>query len=146
VTADPAGEPFDVFDEILDPPPAPADVTEAEDGPRYADVHAFVAEHLAEAWGRALRDPDNAFRWCTHWHEHSAARERLTALWQAWETARVEGGTALLRWWREADAVRAALTTPGQSPFDSCRPGRHRLPPPLPTAATAGDLAGQLAS
>jgi hypothetical protein len=120
----------DPLDEEPDPPTA----TAVE--PRFPDVRAFVTELLALAWGRTVRDTDTDFRWCPHWHEHPTVVERLSALWQAHERARTEGGSAPTKWWREADHTRTQLTAP-KGPFARCGPERHQLPTPLPTAEPA---------
>jgi hypothetical protein len=108
-------------------------------GPRFADVHAFVADYLATVWARTIRDPDNAFRWCPHWHAHPVALDRLTALWRAYELLHdmAGGEDAPNRWWLDhADPTRAALCTP-DGPFARCGPGRHQLPPDLPVVPLA---------
>ncbi len=48
--------------------------------------------------------------WCGQWQEHAEAVERVTALWEAWEAARAEGGNAMSYWWTvHFDAHWAAL-------------------------------------
>jgi hypothetical protein len=139
-------DPLAALDEILGPISAPdpgadqatAPGSAADRGPavaaRYADVHAFVTEYLCTRWARVVRDPDNAFRWCARWWDHPAALDRLTALWQAYEVLRAEGGTGPARWWREhADPTLTVLTDPRNGPFAGCGPHRHQLPPTLPS-------------
>lgn len=130
-------DPLDLLDEVL----APADATAAARN-RFSDVHCFVTEYLCTVWARTIRDPDNSFRWCSRWWAHPVALDRLTALWQAFEALHAEGGTSPARWWREyADPTLASLTDPRAGAFAGCRPGRHQLPPALPTDAI-GDGGG----
>jgi hypothetical protein len=136
-------DPPDLFDEVLadaaEPTPLaspgepePASAPPAAPVTRYPDVHAFVTEHLTTMWSRVIRDPDSTFRWCPRWAEHPAAHDRLTALWQAYEALRAEGGTGPSRWWVEhADPTMTALTDP-RGQFTGCGPERHQLPPDLP--------------
>lgn len=114
---------------------APGGDEPAADGPRFPDVYAFVGEYLAKVWARTIRDPDNAFRWCPHWHEHPVALDRLTALWRAYETLHGPAGgeEGPSRWWLDhADPTRAALCAP-DGPFARCSANRHQIPPSLPT-------------
>jgi len=130
----PADEP-DLLDDPADDPDSRGE--EGDEGlllaPRFADVRAFVVGLLAHAWARRVRETDGDFCWCPHWHQHPVVVERLTALWDAYEHARTQGGTGLTRWWREADQTRTQLTAP-KGPFARCGPEGHQLPPPLPTA------------
>jgi hypothetical protein len=138
-------DPLAALDEVLAPTSAPdpgggaatAPGSAADRGPaaaRYADVHAFVTGYLCPRWARVVRDPDNAFRWCSRWWDHPVALDRLTALWQAHETLHTEGGTGPARWWREhADPTLTVLTDPRNGPFAGCGSGRHQLPPALPS-------------
>jgi len=101
---------------------------------RFADVHSFVADYLAEARGRPVRDTDPTFRWRARWLEHRTVVDRLTDLWQAHEALHDEGATGAARWWRDhADPGLQALTHP-KGPFAHCGPDRHQLPPRLPLA------------
>ncbi|HEX3825660.1 MAG TPA: DUF4913 domain-containing protein [Sporichthyaceae bacterium] len=102
--------------------------------PRFADVHAFVADYLAKMWARTIRDPDNTFRWCAKWWDHPLALDRLTALWRAHEAMHAQDGADASSWWTDhADPTRKALCAP-DGPFTRCGPGRHQVPPELPIA------------
>lgn len=103
---------------------------EAEPENIYPDVVAFVVDYLGPLYARdwaANREP----RWCAAWCEHAEAVVRLTALWTAWEAARLEPG-GLLAWFRDADANMDRLGA-ATGTFGQCSPDRHHVPRPLGT-------------
>ena len=65
--------------------------------------------------------------WCGQWEQHAEAAERVRALWEAWETARAEGGNAMSYWWTvHFDAHWAVLADSTGGPFSACaRRGQH---------------------
>ncbi len=65
--------------------------------------------------------------WCPRWREHPEALERLRALWEAWEAARAEGGSAMSYWWTvHLDAHWGVLTGSTTGPFAACaKRGQH---------------------
>jgi hypothetical protein len=65
--------------------------------------------------------------WCPRWREHPEALERLQALWEAWEAARAEGGSAMSYWWTvHLDAHWGVLTGSTTGPFAACaKRGQH---------------------
>ena len=65
--------------------------------------------------------------WCGQWQEHAEVVERVTALWEAWEAARAEGGNAMSYWWTvHFDAHWTALADSATGPFSACaRRGQH---------------------
>ena len=96
----------------------------------YPDVVAFVVDYFGPLYARqweAAREP----RWCARWWEHPEAVTRLSALWTAWEAARLEPG-GLLAWLRDADANLDRLGSAGGT-FGQCGPERHKLAAPLLT-------------
>ncbi|WP_197027868.1 DUF4913 domain-containing protein [Rhodococcus sp. UNC23MFCrub1.1] len=76
-----------------------------EDGPerRYPDLEAFVDGFFAQVVNRHLSDrPGDGATWDPRWWRHREVRERLRALWDAYEGALVasaEDASALSRWW-----------------------------------------------
>jgi len=94
-------------------------------GPVYDSVEAFVVDHLAPLIQRKLEGP---VTWCPAWREHPEADDRLTALWEAWETLHVQGGTGRSTWWlAHADPQRVVLMDADRGPFVYCGPvkGHH---------------------
>jgi hypothetical protein len=127
-----SADPFDADDGLL-LPVGVEPVEPARPPTTYRDVRHFVTEYLVVMWARTVRDTDHGFKWCPHWHEHPAAVERLTALWQAYEALHRDGGTGPSQWWtHHADPHHAALTSP-DGPFARCGPGRHQRSPLLPS-------------
>lgn len=104
----------------------------------FTDVHAFVAELLAPAYARVVRDADTHAKWCPHWHTHPSARWRIDALWRTWQNLPDDDPDKVCAWWLErADPTMAALTHPAHGPFAGCGPTRHHEPPALPIAPLA---------
>jgi len=97
-----------------------------EDAPattRFASLPEFVDEFLLPVWRRL---PPSA--WCPKWWEHPEAVLRLEALWDAFESLRMQPGTGTATWIRDyLDPTMASLTTTETSPFGQCRPaaGEH---------------------
>lgn len=101
-------------------------------GPVYESVHEWVTGWLAHMVRRRLGGGGTA--WCARWSEHDEAVARLGALWAAWETTNVEGGTAPSAWWVHHFDPHWAVLTASNGAFASCGPDRHNPdPPPLPT-------------
>lgn len=110
-----------------------------EDDGRWDVVVRFVAEGPPAAFADAgewsvgwlfpvVRRPLKAGAyWCSQWWEHPEAVERLKALWEAWEAARAEGGSAMSYWWTvHFDSHWVALTSVATGPFAACaRRGQH---------------------
>lgn len=89
--------------------------------PCYANLHDFFGEYLAPMIRR--RDGGGR-RWCSEWWRHPEAVARLTALWHAWETLRLEGGTAMSDWWiHHFDPHFFVLADAERGPFQACGDG-----------------------
>jgi hypothetical protein len=74
----------------------PAEAAQPEDPqPHYANLVEFVTDHLSPL---VRRRAGGGRTWCGEWWRHPEAVERLTTLWHAWETLRIEGGTAMSNW------------------------------------------------
>jgi hypothetical protein len=106
-----------------------ADVGERQG--RYPDLIAFVSGHLAPM---VRRRAGGGRTWCPQWWRHPEAVERLTALWHAWETSRLDGGPAMSEWWtHHFDPHYAVLTDAERGPFQACgRDGHTDTLQPLP--------------
>lgn len=66
--------------------------------------------------------------WCARWWEHAEVYERLTWLWQSWETAMVASATddaAMAVWLRDQFDHHRALIQGRDGPFADCHTG-HR--------------------
>ncbi len=100
--------------------PAEPDLDDAAAGPAlyYPTVHAFVRDHLAVTYRRAL---DGRHRtWCPQWWRHPEAAIRLEALWRAWEHLRLDPAIGMSVWLRDhADHHMAVLLDP-DGPFKGC--------------------------
>lgn len=74
-------------------------------------------------------------RWCSQWWDHEEAVFRLEALWDAFESLRLEPGTGVAVWIRDyLDPAVAALTHEETSPFRECddKRGVHTVVEPWP--------------
>lgn len=95
-----------------------------------------------EGWlAPVIRRPFNAGTYlCGQWQERCEAVERVMALWEDWEAARVEGGNATsYSWTVHFNAHWAELAdSAGGRPFTACaRRGQHDTDPgALPTLPT----------
>ena len=115
------------------PPEDPDEyVEEAPPEPVFATMHAWVTEWLAQMVPRRLDGGQTM--WCAQWAQHHEAVSRLGALWAAWETTNLEGGTAPSVWWVHHFDPQWAQLTATNGPFAACGVNRHHPdPPPLPT-------------
>ena len=76
--------------------------------------------------------------WCPRWWEHPTAILRLTALWRAWETLRLEPAGMSAWWVGHYDAHMKALLDADRGPFYRCTKA-HQSAEPLPTVAPPAD-------
>jgi hypothetical protein len=110
----------------------PAEAAQPEDPqPHYANLVEFVTDHLSPL---VRRRAGGGRTWCGEWWRHPEAVERLTTLWHAWETLRIEGGTAMSNWWvYHFDPHFAVLSDSERGPFQACsRDGHSDQLKPLP--------------
>jgi hypothetical protein len=72
------------------------------------------------------REITRTVEWCPMWWDHPEARERLEALWEAWELGRIGGGAWKSTWWvAHADRHLVRLCHPDTGPFGHCH-SKHR--------------------
>lgn len=129
--------------------PAPAPAPRPADQPRqgrgdaaprttyFANPEEFVDKFLSKLIRRRL---GGSYTWCRMWWAHSEALLRITAIWEAWEHHRDEPlgmSTWLLH---HADPHMAILLSKDNGPFAACKPDRHTLLDPLPTAPAPAEL------
>jgi Domain of unknown function (DUF4913) len=128
------------------PDPAAADAGGPE--PVYMAVEDWVTSHFLPVFRRAL---GGEYRWCGQWWRHGEAVSRLTALWHAWEVARLQPGTGIAAWYRDHLDHQLPVLMGPRGPFCQCTETDHRdLRPaaavPAPTEwwddADDTDLAG----
>lgn len=98
--------------------------------PLFPDVEAWVTYWFVPVFARSA---SNEVRWCGQWWAHGEAITRLTALWHAWETLRLDPGLGMGTWFRDhLDPQLRELVAP-RGPFARCTPDRHEASKPLPT-------------
>lgn len=112
----------------------------------FPNLEVFVTDFLVNHYARPL-DPmghDKEFTWCSSWWAHTEAVSRLSALWRAWETLRMDEGTGMADWWRNhADPTMRALFY-SKGPFKGCTATKHApATRPLPVVAAPLDLFSQ---
>ena len=99
--------------------------------PAAGPAAAFLdAVEWFEGWlAPVVRRPLRAGRLsgCGQWQEHAEVVERVSALWEAWEPARAEGGNAMSYWWTvHFDAHGCPRGLGWEGPFSACaRRGQH---------------------
>lgn len=104
---------------------------EEENALAFASLPEFVRDFFLEV---AVRH-EQPKQWCRQWWDHEEAVMRLEALWDAFETLRVEPGTGTAVWIRDyLDPCVAALTNPDTTPFKRCnaRKSEHFVDEPWP--------------
>jgi hypothetical protein len=95
----------------------------------YGDVHGFVEGWFAPTISRPL---GGTHRWCPTWWDHPEAKERLDALWRAYEHLQDDhdlGPITFLN--NHLDPTLQVLLAP-TGPFARCTPDRHEPHQPLP--------------
>lgn len=143
---DVGGEQDTVDDTVLDAGEGDEEEEEEElPDLQYETLTAFVESFIAPLWecNTAL----GTRTWCPMWWKHDGAVFRLTALWQSWESMRVnDGPTAAAAWLTTyADPIMAVLLDGTAGPFDGCdvehghRDARHP-DGALPTEPPPADL------
>ena len=120
-------------------------VTPVRQGPYYPSLDVFVEEFIAPMWECNVASSSRT--WCPKWWKHDGANFRLSALWQSWESMRVNDGPCWAARWLNtmAEPIMRVLLDPMTGPFDGCsvehghRQARHE-DGLLPTDATPGGL------
>ena len=99
--------------------------------PFFASIEAFMDQFLSVATEVRTGGP---IAWCPKWWAHPEAVLRLTALWRAWETLRLEPGPGMSTWWTlHFDPHMRLLTDAERGPFAHCTRGHAEgKPGPLP--------------
>jgi Domain of unknown function (DUF4913) len=107
--------------------------SEPEDGPAplYNNVEDWVRGYLLVNITRPFGEVGTQrWYWCKQWWRHNEAVTALTALWYAWEHARLET-TGMLGWLHELHYHLGVICSP-DGPFRECaapdgdRPAKHR--------------------
>jgi len=93
--------------------------------PVYDSVEAWVLERFIPMYRRTL---GGEFRWCAQWWRHAEAISRLTALWHAWETLRLEPGTGMGIWYRDHLDHQLPVLLGPRGPFYQCSEDEHLDP------------------
>jgi hypothetical protein len=102
----------------------------------YRDVEGFFLAELRPI----LERPTGTLRgvaWCDRWAAHPEAVYRLTAVWEAWEVLREDGGAWRSNWLRlHLDEQLEVLFDREHGPFAGCASGHAAPAPPLPHSTT----------
>lgn len=81
----------------------PEAAEEIEPERRFPDLETFVTDFFARVINRHVSDrPGDGLTWDPRWWRHREVRERLRALWDAYEgalAASTEDPSAMSRWW-----------------------------------------------
>jgi uncharacterized protein DUF4913 len=96
---------------------------------RFVDVEDFVAHYLSPTIQRKM---GGGVVWCRRWWAHPEAANRLWALWRGYESARLQEGGSLSRWWVNQVDPHLEVLLDDRGPFSECRKGKHRVSPGLP--------------
>lgn len=111
---------------------------EAEPETVYPNVGAWVTQWLLPTYSRPLDDASR-FRWDPQWWRYPEVVMRLEPLWISWEKMRLEGGPAMVVFYRDyLDPMMRVILDP-DGPFHTYNPhkekpdaARNELPDPLP--------------
>jgi hypothetical protein len=93
--------------------------------PCYPTVEAWVTEHFIPMYRRTL---GGEYRWCSQWWLHAEAISRLTALWYAWESMRLQGATGIGLWYRDHLDHQLPVLLGARGPFYQCTEQQHLEP------------------
>ncbi|MCW2640568.1 MAG: hypothetical protein JWP76_2874 [Dactylosporangium sp.] len=87
--------------------------------PLYTNVEDWVREYLLVNFSRPFGEVGGQrWCWCEQWWRHNEAVTALTALWYAWEHARLEP-TGMLGWLREQHYHLGVICS-ADGPFRQC--------------------------
>jgi hypothetical protein len=91
--------------------------------PLYGNVEQWVREYLLVNFSRPFGEVGTQrWYWCEQWWRHNEAVTTLTALWYAWEHARLEP-TGMLNWLRDLHYHLGVVCGP-DGPFRECAPAQ----------------------
>lgn len=93
--------------------------------PAFGTVQDWVTSYFLPVFRRSW---GGEFRWCPRWWDHAEAVSRLTALWRAWETFRLEPATGIADWYREHLDHQLPILLGARGPFYQCSDDEHRQP------------------
>jgi hypothetical protein len=97
----------------------PAPATD-DQKPLYDNVENWVREYLLVNFSRPFGETGSQrWYWCEQWWRHNEAVTALTALWYAWEHARLET-TGMLGWLRELHYHLGVICST-DGPFRECK-------------------------
>ena len=104
-------------------PPAPA---AGQDNPAPQPVYQGVEDWVTGQFLPMFKRPlGGEYRWCAQWWQHAEAITRLTALWHAWETLRLQPGTGMASWLRDHLDHHLPLLLGRGGPFAQCSEDEH---------------------
>ncbi|MBO2447142.1 DUF4913 domain-containing protein [Actinomadura barringtoniae] len=109
----------------VDTAPTPEKVDEQQPKPCYPTVEAWVTEHFLPMYRRTL---GGEYRWCAQWWLHAEAISRLTALWYAWESMRLQGASGIGLWYRDHLDHQLPVLLGARGPFYQCTEQQHLEP------------------
>jgi len=113
-----------VTTEQLGAEPATAEDTDPP-RPVYQGVEQWVTGQFLPMFRRPL---GGEYRWCRQWWRHAEAITRLTALWHAWETMRLQPGTGIAAWLRDHLDHQLPILLGRTGPFAQCSEDEHIEP------------------
>lgn len=93
--------------------------------PIYTAVEDWVTEYFLPMFRRTL---GGEYRWCAQWWRHGEAISRLTSLWHAWESLRLQPGTGIGAWYRDHLDHQIPVLMGSRGPFYQCNESTHREP------------------
>lgn len=103
---------------------------DADRPPLYDNVEDWVRQYLLVNFSRPFGEVGaQRWHWCAQWWRHNEAVTALTALWYAWEHARLQP-TGILSWLHELHYHLGVISGP-DGPFRQCaqtdgdRPAKH---------------------
>lgn len=99
-------------------PPLPVDKPQ----PRFPTLIDWVEDHFNPMYRRPL---GGEYRWCASWWRHAEAISRLTALWYAWESLRLQGSTGMGIWYRDHFDHQLPHLMGARGPFYQCTESQH---------------------
>jgi len=121
-----------------DRPAAPGpDNAPGVEEPVFLAVGDWVRDYFIQMFRRPL---GGQYRWCPSWDGHLEAVSRLTALWQTWETFRLEPATGISDWYGQHLDHHLPILLGPAGPFAQCDPdGGHLEIKPFPEGPDAAD-------
>lgn len=109
----------------------------------YETVDAFVDQYVAVNYRREISGRTPTHRWCPQWFLHGEVKERMTALWVAFEHLRLGKTTEQSAFWLMHFDQHMDRILDANGPFKHCsvREGHSEELGALPTQPMPADLA-----